>query len=74
MDIQKIALDYLRSRKIMTVATCNDNIPWACTVFYAVDSNFNIYFLSGGMSRHAKEIENNKAVAVVITDSNQKVD
>ncbi len=43
---------FLDGQPAMTVATAVRDIPWASSVFYARDDDFNLFFLSGGRSRH----------------------
>lgn len=59
---------YLKDERICVVASCENNQPWAATVFYAYDNDVNIYFLSGLHRRHSKEILNNNRVAVAIAE------
>ena len=56
----------------MSVATYNKE-PWIATVYYIVDKDLNLYFLSSASSRHAQYIFKNENVACNIFDSHQKV-
>ncbi len=55
----------------MTLATF-DKKPWVCTVYYANDSDLNLYFVSSPKSKHCKDIERNSNVAIAIFDSHIK--
>ena len=47
MDATKnLLLDYLKSRTVMVLSTSSETGLWATTVFYAIDDEFNIYFIS----------------------------
>ncbi len=50
----------------MSLATCDDNIPWAASVFFVADDAFNLYFVSGQSSRHSLNVATNPSVAVTI--------
>ncbi len=51
----------------MTIATANEETPWAASVFYANDG-FTLYFLSDPESRHSKDIAENPVVAVTVNE------
>ena len=60
--------------KYMVVATAGKSgKPWAAPVFYTFDSNYDFYFLSAIDSMHAKNIIENRNVALVIYDSNSPI-
>jgi uncharacterized protein YhbP (UPF0306 family) len=52
----------------MTLATVGSQPgkPWAATVFFAADKDFNLYFVSDHRTRHGRDIETNAQVAVTI--------
>ena len=55
---------YLKEPKLMQLATTKDDKPWICSVYFVVDEDSNIYWLSETHRRHSKEIEENSNVAV----------
>ncbi len=63
-------LTYLKSQHTMSLATYYGK-PWVCTVFYAIDKEFNIYYIGPSDSRHNKTITTNKLVALSIADTRQ---
>ncbi|HDH31169.1 MAG TPA: hypothetical protein ENH26_00090 [Candidatus Wolfebacteria bacterium] len=65
-------LNYLKSQKLMSLATYGDEIA-ACVVYYAVDDDFNFYFISPQDTQHCINIAKNKNIACSIADSHQKV-
>ena len=50
----------------MSLATCEDNTPWAASVFFVADDAFNLYFISGQSSRHSQNTATNSRIAVTI--------
>lgn len=58
----------------LTLATCDlKGKPWAATLYYAYDKNFNFYFISASDSLHVNHIKENENVALAIFDSHAKV-
>jgi uncharacterized protein YhbP (UPF0306 family) len=70
-DKQKL-LAYLKSQHLIFLASSSQN-PWIATLYFAVDDNFDIYFISESKSLHGKNILDNKKVSCGIADSKQKV-
>lgn len=64
---------FLQSHRIMTLASCENQKPWVCTVYYADDESGNLYFVTGKSTKHATQILNNSQVAISIFDSTQLV-
>jgi len=64
-SIEKIH-SLLKECNAMSMATCDDNIPWAASVFFVADDAFNLYFVSGESSRHSLNVATNPSVAVTI--------
>lgn len=63
MNFRKLIEDYLKEAKLMQLATSADEQPWVCSVWFAVDSDLNIYFFSSETRRHSGEINKNNKVA-----------
>ena len=73
-DIKAQIFSYLQPRRLMSLSTiASKNGPDICTVFYAVDKDLNLYFVSEPESNHVKNIIKNQTVGCAITDSNQSV-
>ena len=51
----------------MSLATCNSDLPWAATVFYASEG-WKLYFFSDPDTRHCQNLNRNKRVAVTIQE------
>lgn len=66
MDLRKLIEEYLKEAKLMQLATSSDNQPWVCSVWFAADSDLNIYWFSSITRRHSKELLKNKKVAGAI--------
>ncbi|MBI4895349.1 MAG: pyridoxamine 5'-phosphate oxidase family protein [Candidatus Aenigmarchaeota archaeon] len=61
--IRECLVQILNDVKQMVLSTSNQNSPWCATVFFAFDSELNIYFFSTSSRRHSKEIAVNKRVS-----------
>jgi uncharacterized protein YhbP (UPF0306 family) len=66
-DPRQLALDYLATHQVMTLATNGPDGLWAAAVFY-VNDGFNLVFLSAGHTRHARNITAVPHVAVTIQE------
>ena len=64
-QLRRSILDYLETHNVMTIASCQDNVPWAAAVFYASDG-FDLYFLSNPRSRHGTCMAANPMVSAAI--------
>lgn len=66
MNLKSLIKDYLNIAKLMQLATSLENQPWVCNVWFASDSNLNIYYFSSITRRHSKEVLKNNKVAGAI--------
>ena len=66
-ELKQQILSYMEGHNTMTLATCQGDIPWAATVFYASDG-FRLYFFSAPDSRHCQNLAVNPQVAVTIQE------
>ena len=66
MDVNRLVREYLEGSNLMQIATCAKNIPWVCTVCFAVDEKLNVYWFSSHETRHSQEIILNSRVAVAV--------
>lgn len=64
--------EFLKSQRMISVATISDK-PFICNVYYGMDDNFNLYFISETSTDHAKNISKNPEVAVSVADTHQSV-
>ena len=65
-DLQNLVKMYLEGRYIMQLATVGGGSPWICTVHYAADQDFNIYWVSLINRRHSVDIAQNASAAVAV--------
>lgn len=63
---KQLIIQYLSDGKLIQLATCNNNIPWICNVYYVIDDKQNIYWLSYPNRRHSLDINVNKNVALTL--------
>lgn len=64
---------YLNENKHMQLATVANGEPWICTVYFAHDNDFNVYWMSARERQHSVEITNNsKAAITVVRDTDRK--
>jgi len=66
-SLKELILSYMEGHNTMTLGTCDKDIPWAATVFYASDG-FRLYFFSAPDSRHCQNLAANPKVAVTIQE------
>lgn len=67
-DTRSLALDYLNSHHVLTLATHGSEGLWAAAVFYA-SAGFDLYFLSAGHTRGtARNIATSPHVAATIQE------
>ncbi|OGD09584.1 hypothetical protein A2397_02780 [Candidatus Amesbacteria bacterium RIFOXYB1_FULL_44_23] len=64
---------FLKENGIMTLASCADNQPWVCTLYYGIDESLNLYIVTGSDTEHGKQLTKNSKVAFNIFDSRQKI-
>jgi uncharacterized protein len=66
-DVIEEALAYLRTHRVLTLATHGPKGLWAAAVFYA-SKRFTLYFLSSSRSRHAQNLLASPRVAGTIQE------
>lgn len=64
-SLRQRILEYLAAHNSMTIASCQQDVPWAAAVFY-VNDEFDLYFLSNPSSRHGTNIGANSVVSAAI--------
>ena len=68
--LRRDILDYLQTHNVMTIASCDQNVPWAAAVFYASDE-LELYFFSNPKSRHGVNMAANAVVSAAIHEDYQ---
>ncbi len=58
--------ELLDQNSTLTLATSKDGMPWAATVFFAHNSDFDLYFVSDHRTRHGQHMADNDRVAAAI--------
>jgi hypothetical protein len=64
---RQLALDYLATHQVMTLATYGPQGLWAAAVFYA-NLEFDLYFLSASHTRHAQNLAAEPRAAATIQE------
>jgi uncharacterized protein YhbP (UPF0306 family) len=70
-NIRTLVADYVRSGKLLQLATSANNLLWLCHVWYAsTEAGDELFFTSNKARRHSQEIRHNPVVAggVVATE------
>lgn len=71
-DTKKALLEYFATQAVMSLSTFGKH-PAICTVYFIVDEDLNLYFISRPETEHCKNIMINGAVACSIADCRQQV-
>ncbi len=59
MDPKKLAKEYLKTIKIMQLATAENNKPWVCTVHFYADDDLKLWWSSQTTRHHSRHIDKN---------------
>lgn len=71
--IKQLIEGYLKEARMMQLATSVGDQPWVCNVWFAADSDLNIYWFSSTTRRHSKEVlKNNKVAAAIVLPQTPK--
>jgi len=71
-DLRSRLLEFLGRHDTMTLATVGpDGEPQAAAVFYAVDDELNLYFLSDPKTRHSQNLQRESRAAATIQADGQ---
>lgn len=64
--------EILRENRLLSLSTVNrQNAPSICTVYYAYDDKYNLYYWSEKTAEHSKNVEKNSKIALSIADTSQ---
>lgn len=66
-ELKRQILNYMETHNTMTLGTCQGDLPWAATVFYASEE-LRLYFFSAPDSRHCANLAANPRVALTIQE------
>ena len=65
--VKKEALDFLKSHKTAVIATVSSGgEPRAATVYYTVDDDFCLYFMTGRETRKFKNLQQTGRISFVV--------
>lgn len=65
--LKSLIKEYLKEAKLMQLATSIDGQPWVCSVWFAADEKFCIYWFSSTTRRHSEEVlKNNKVAGAIV--------
>jgi uncharacterized protein YhbP (UPF0306 family) len=65
-DVRELVDKYVRSVNMMQLGTSINNEPWVCTLYYAVDDELNLYWISLPDTKHSQTIEKNPKTSAAI--------
>ncbi len=66
-ELKKLVLDSLKNNRLAALATVSsDGLPHAATVVYAVDDDFNVYFVTRKNTSKVRNLEQNPVVSLSI--------
>ncbi|MBI2012566.1 pyridoxamine 5'-phosphate oxidase family protein [Candidatus Curtissbacteria bacterium] len=66
VDLRSLIEEILRDSREMILATSNGSNPWATTLVFGHDEDFNLYWMSPDDTRHSRELAKNPQVAAAI--------
>lgn len=64
--IEELIRKYIKTGRMMQIATVSGDQSWSCTLYYASDKNLNLYWISQPNTRHSKELHKNPKVSASI--------
>jgi uncharacterized protein YhbP (UPF0306 family) len=71
-ELKQRVYDFLSVRKLMAMATYGTHL-WIANVYYVVDPELNLYFISSPDSQHCRDILLKPTIVCSIFDSHQRV-
>lgn len=63
---RQLLVQYLSAARVMQIASADNNVPWICNVYYVVDNQLNIYWLSYPDRKHSRDIAVNPHMALCV--------
>ena len=74
VDIYELAKSIIKGNKFLSLATSNNGGEiWCTPLSYAIDDDYNFYFVTAIDSKHIEHIRENPNVAFTIFDSTKRV-
>lgn len=60
-------LKFLKDKKLVTVATIDENgAPWIANLYFGIDDDLNMYFMSKRSAKHSQHIERDSKIAYTV--------
>lgn len=60
-------LKFLKEKKLVTVATIDENgAPWISNLYFGVDDDLNMYFMTKRSTKHSQHIERDSKIAYTV--------
>ncbi len=59
-------LNWLKTQKVMVIASQDNGEVWVANVYFGVDDDFKIYFISSESAKHSQQILKNPKIAFSI--------
>lgn len=69
---KNVLITIINSNKYLSLATTDGQSPWVAPLYYCLDQEFNLYFISQLDSVHSQHLVKNPKVAFAIFDSHQE--
>lgn len=66
-ELRAAIAGFLDEFNTLTLASCQDDEPWAATVFFARDAKLNLYFVSDHRTHHGRDMAANTRVAATVS-------
>ncbi len=70
-DLKQKIYEFARGYQLMALATTGGEHPWIANLYYAMDTDLTIYFLTNVKTIHSLHINTVSKVACAIFDSTQ---
>ena len=72
IDLKLLVEEILTASRELVLATCAGNVPWASTLVFGHDADFNLYWISDEKTRHSRELVKNPQVSAAMTVPSSK--
>lgn len=65
-------LSFLEKQKLLTISTLDEEgKPWLCNLYFGVDKDLNLFWVSSRKTKHSIHIEKNGSVAFTVSWFNE---
>ena len=63
LELMDNLLKFIKSQKLMVIASHGEKYIWVANVYYGIDDNFKFYFVSPEDTKHSQQILKNPKIA-----------